>query len=311
MQLVSVVIPAYNSAQYLPDALRSCLAQTYQPIEIIVVDDGSTDNTRELVQDFPGVRYIYHENRGVAVARNTGLYASGGEYIQFLDADDTLAPTKIERCMRAFAEHPEVGWVYTDYVVFDPDMRAPAARQHPHPSGKMPEGDALWQALVQLNCFFPPHATLIARHALDAVGGSNEALWRSADWFMWLRLLAAGYRCYYIDEPLVQYRRTPNSLSSDILKRSYGNLLAAEALRDVPEIVARLNVDQLIALRHATLAMKLWQHGNRSEARQHWRMAIQLDTAKRGRRRLFMLWSYFMPAQAVTAVQSAFHKART
>src|SRR5260221_13651148 len=101
--LLRIIITAYNYARFLPEALRSCLAQTYQPIEIIVVDDGSTDNTREVVAGFPDVKYIYQENRGLSAAHNNALRHSQGDFIQFLDADDTISPTKIERCMEAFA----------------------------------------------------------------------------------------------------------------------------------------------------------------------------------------------------------------
>ena len=91
--LVSVVIPCYNQAHFLGEAIESVLAQTYPHLEIVVVDDGSTDNTGEVAARYPGVRYVRQENQGLAAARNTGLRHSSGDYLVFLDADDRLLAT--------------------------------------------------------------------------------------------------------------------------------------------------------------------------------------------------------------------------
>src|ERR1700674_2946625 len=96
-KLVSVVIPTYNYRQFVVEAVESVLAQTYRPIELIVVDDGSTDGTRAELERFEGqIRYMFQENRGLPAARNRGIRAAAGEYVAFLDADDVWAPTKIE-----------------------------------------------------------------------------------------------------------------------------------------------------------------------------------------------------------------------
>src|SRR5437867_478455 len=98
---VVIIIPCYNQAVYLPDAIEICLAQTYKDYQIIVVDDGSTDSTRETAAGFPQVTYLHQPNRGQAAARNTGWKTIRSRYVQFLDADDLLLPTKIERCVQA------------------------------------------------------------------------------------------------------------------------------------------------------------------------------------------------------------------
>jgi glycosyltransferase involved in cell wall biosynthesis len=113
--LVSVVIPSYNRAALIQDALRTVLAQTYSPIEIIVVDDGSTDNTREVVESYGGaVRYVYQQNAGAAAARNTGFHHARGEFVALLDSDDEWFPWKLEAQVRLFREHPELGMSWTD-----------------------------------------------------------------------------------------------------------------------------------------------------------------------------------------------------
>ena len=112
--LVSVIIPCYRQADFLPQALESALAQTHCETEIIVVDDGSPDNTAEVVARYPGVRYLRQENRGLAGARNGGFRVSKGEYVLFLDADDRLTPNAVEAHLSCFAKHPEAGFVVGD-----------------------------------------------------------------------------------------------------------------------------------------------------------------------------------------------------
>src|SRR4051812_42158850 len=122
MPLVSIIIPCYNQGVYLKDALTSCLTQTYPQLEIIVVDDGSTDNTREIAMMYPQVRYLYQDNHGPGSARNRGFQNSKGDLIQFLDADDLLLPTKIERCVEGFQQDSDAAVVYSDYMICSHDL---------------------------------------------------------------------------------------------------------------------------------------------------------------------------------------------
>ena len=110
---VSIIIPTYNYGAFLPTAIRSCLDQTYKPIEIIVVDDGSTDNTKEVVKEFSdNIIYLYQENRGVSAARNRGLELAADSYIAFLDSDDYLANGSIEIRVRILEKYPDIGVVF-------------------------------------------------------------------------------------------------------------------------------------------------------------------------------------------------------
>src|SRR6266542_2149387 len=108
-QSVSIVIVCYNQARYLREAIQSALAQTFADIEVLVVDDGSTDNTRDVALSFPRVRYIHQGNQGLAAARNTGIRETTGPYLLFLDADDRLYPEAVQSNMECFWEHPESG----------------------------------------------------------------------------------------------------------------------------------------------------------------------------------------------------------
>jgi glycosyltransferase involved in cell wall biosynthesis len=109
-KLVSVIIPVFNGSRYLAEAVESVLIQTYQPVEVIVVDDGSTDNSAGIACSFKDIHYIYQKNQGVAVARNTGLAAAHGDFIAFLDADDTWPVHKLKTQVDYLLSHPAVGF---------------------------------------------------------------------------------------------------------------------------------------------------------------------------------------------------------
>ena len=114
--LVSIIIPTYNRAKFLPTAIQSALQQSYPNIEVIVIDDGSTDNTKMALEPFKDkIRYFATEHKGTAHARNVGMKAATGKYIAFLDSDDTYLPNKIEIQVSFIEEHPEVGMVYTEF----------------------------------------------------------------------------------------------------------------------------------------------------------------------------------------------------
>ena len=126
---VSVLIPTYNRAYIVGEALESALAQTHQDLEIIVIDDGSTDNTRELVEGFRSnkIRYVRLErNRGNSVACNTGIRAATGAAIAFLDSDDIWRPTNLERQVGFLLRHPEVDAVFTDCTIVDGEQTIPS-----------------------------------------------------------------------------------------------------------------------------------------------------------------------------------------
>jgi glycosyltransferase involved in cell wall biosynthesis len=121
---VSVVIPTYNRGRCLPDTVGSVLAQTVAPLEVLVVDDGSSDDTREICARFPpSVRYVGRPNGGASAARNTGMRAARGEFIAFLDADDVWEPGKLEVQLALHAARPELGWTFTNHVTTDGENR--------------------------------------------------------------------------------------------------------------------------------------------------------------------------------------------
>ena len=119
MPKVSVIIPTYQYDSFIGEAIDSVLAQTYKDYELIVVDDGSIDRTREIISKYgSNINYIYQENKGLAAARNTGIRATKGEYLSFLDADDAWLPNKLEVEVEFLDTHPVVGMVYSNYFYF-------------------------------------------------------------------------------------------------------------------------------------------------------------------------------------------------
>jgi glycosyltransferase involved in cell wall biosynthesis len=274
-QTVSIIIPTFNSATYLPDALESCLSQTHQDIEIIVVDDGSTDDTQEVTRQHP-VTYVYQSNAGAAAARNRGWLEARGDFLQFLDADDVLMPTKLERCLQVLT--PDVDVSYTDYECCSSDLQETMTTVRTI----TPEGNILSPLLNSVRSIFPCHAPLIRRSAAERTGRFNEELRNAADWYFWIELAAQGASFRYVDEILVRYRATPGSLSKNPLGMARGRLLAAEALQRLP-LPPDFDLDRLLAARHHVLGLRLWDAADRSGAREQFREAIRLSHRKRSR----------------------------
>lgn len=186
MPRVSVVISTYNRERYVGLAIESVLAQTFPDIELIVVDDGSTDSTREVVSRFgPRVHYAYQDNAERAAARNHGLRLASGDYVAFLDSDDVWLPDKIEQELRRFEQYPEAGVVFSDAMFMDESGAplGPLVR-------RAYEGNVL-RRIVRRN-FVHIGAHLIRRRLLLDVNGFNEtrALSGSEDWEAWVRLAA-------------------------------------------------------------------------------------------------------------------------
>jgi glycosyltransferase involved in cell wall biosynthesis len=192
--LVSVIIPAHNSARFVAEALNGVLGQTYRRFEVIVVDDGSLDDTRGVVEGFrEPIRYLYQDNRGPAAARNAGIRISKGEFLCFLDADDAWTPNKLELQVRFMEEHSDVGLLFADatelegLTVLKPSILgtmifgADALSQRP-----------LTQAFRKLlvENFVPTSTVMIRRSCLAKTGLFDEDLQNAEDRDMWLRLAA-------------------------------------------------------------------------------------------------------------------------
>lgn len=297
--LVSIIIPAYNAARFLPQTIQSCLDQTYQAIEIIVVDDGSEDNTAAVVQAYPQVKYIWQSNAGPARARNQGMQAAQGEFLQFLDADDILLPTKIARNMQIFQAHPEVGVVYVNYQLRSEDLAQPIKAEKRVIA--VPQGEELRYMLEKGISLFGIHCALIRAEIAHRVGGFDEEIIITEDFHFWVKVAALGVVFHYTDEVLVWYRYAEGSLSSRELRLSHMRLKAYEHLRGAG-IPTEYALEEKIANRYHAHAMMLWHYGRRAEARTHFRQAIECSLRLRRLRRFLIYATYVMTSKQAGAL---------
>lgn len=275
MPIISVIIAAYNAAQYLTEAIQSVLDQTYQDFEVIVVDDGSIDNTREIVHQFNDSRlkYIYQENKGMANARNNGIKVSRGEYITFLDADDIFLPDKFSSQVMFLKQHPNIGLVVGGWIYIDKNG------QH---LGKYEP----WNNFPQLNtstllysCPLIPAAVLIASEWLKRIGLFDENLKGVADWDLWLRLVVAGCRIEWNNQLVCMYRLHEGNTSSQ------AKLMGTEELQVLDKLYARSDLadevlaakDSVYARKYLDRASRLYVAGEFLEAIADVQQAVKLD----------------------------------
>ena len=273
--LVSVIIPAYNQGHYLAYGIQSVLDQTYPAFEILVVDDGSTDNTAEIAQGFsdPRLNYIYQENRGLSAARNTGLRLAQGEYISYLDSDDLFLPQKLELLITALHENPQWGMVAGQAKVID-ENGAQTGKVYASP---IPEP---FENLLLGN---PLHvgSVLLRREWHERAGEFDETLHSYEDWDMWLRLARLGCKFGWISQPVSLYRfhtaqmtrigRQMTQATFSVLDKTYRdqNLPASwQQIKDKAYSKANLR-----AMAQAYLAEEMEQ------AKLYMQQAVQLDPA--------------------------------
>ena len=196
MPKVSVIIPTYNRARIVGEAIDSVLFQRYDDSELIVVDDGSTDGTEELVASYlPRLTYLYQEHQGVSAARNRGIASARGEYLSFLDSDDLWLRDKLSSQIHFMESHPECLICYTDEIWIRKGVRVNPMKKHRKYSGM------IFEQCLPL-CIVSPSSVLIARTLLDEVGIFDETLEVCEDYDLWLRI-AARYPLDFINTPLI------------------------------------------------------------------------------------------------------------
>ena len=192
--LISVMIPTYNNAKYIKQAIESIYVQNYYNIEIIVVDDGSTDNTKEIVQQYKYIRYFYIDHKGISVARNTAIEKSRGEYIAFLDSDDYWLPNKLNTQIQYFNDNPDCKIVFTKYENFFEDEKLKTNKRAMHE--KMMENF--------LKQYLP--SSLIKKELFEKYGNFDENFSGVEDTEFLYRLLKRGVSVNHII-PFVFYVR--------------------------------------------------------------------------------------------------------
>ena len=274
MKTVSVIIPTYNYGRFLKEAVDSALAQTYPPFEIIVIDDGSTDDTPEVLAGYGDrIRSLRQNNQGVGAARNAGIALARGEYIAFLDSDDLWKPEKLAREIALFETDPSLGMVHCGAESFD------------HDTGKvisvMLSGMEGWVAseLLRLDrevITAPGSGTLFPKRVAEEVGGFDPRLQPSEDWDFCYRV-AVRYRAAFVPEVLVRYRLHGSGIHLNIERMENGMLTAlGKAFQSTDPAVQSLRRHSYGRI-HRVLAGCYFQNGKWLRFLRHMLQSLRYD----------------------------------
>ena len=210
---ISVIIPTYNRRNTLSRAVESVLNQIYKPIEIIVVDDGSTDGTKEMFSEmYPLVRYIYQANSGVSSARNTGIKSASGDWIALLDSDDEWLPDKLDRQVKLLQDNAEIRFCHTNEIWIRNNVRINQKKKHQKYGGN------IFNKCLDI-CRISPSSSLFHTSVIKDVGLFDESLDVCEDYDLWLRI-TAKYPILFLDQPLIK----KFGGHSDQLSRVFGGI---------------------------------------------------------------------------------------
>jgi glycosyltransferase involved in cell wall biosynthesis len=271
MPQISVIIPTYNNGQYISQTLDSVLSQDYPSFEVIVVDDGSTDNTPQILEPYyKQIQYVRQPNAGPSAARNHGLSLASGEHVVFLDADDLMLPGKLAQQAAMLSEQPHLGYIHSGWKLVDQN-------------GELIDRVEPWQYTPQLDlehCLKRPPAFLgaimIRRHWLDRAGGFDPTLSHAEDVKLFLELAFVGCPADWLYQPTVCYRQHDSSLTRNGLPQAEGiNRVMADffARPDLPPRIQQMENE----IRYYTLmwgAWKLYSTGHPTETTPYLRQSL-------------------------------------
>ncbi len=281
--MVSVIIPTFNRRDYITIAIDSVLAQTFKGYEIVVVDDGSSDDTKEVLKPYQeAIRYFYQENRGISGARNRGIRESRGEYIALLDSDDYWLPEKLERQVDRIREEPECGMVATRCSSIAPDGTF-RKKNRPGKSGW------ILNDIFKAN-FIRTSSALITRKCFDTVGLFDESLPEGEEYDLWLRI-AKQFPIAFINQPLTVYTDNPRGVSTDSLAGRLVRLkvLEKEYLKEsIPPQLYRKRMSR----NYHYVGRHYFKRGNKSEGTRYLRKAFSLDPLYL-KNLFYYLWNIF------------------
>ena len=210
MKKVSIIIPCFNQGEWIKEAVESAVNQTYKNVEIVIINDGSTDNSEDVIhslcEKYPDIVFINEkENHGVVYVRNKAIQMTSAEYILPLDADDKIAPSYVEKAVKILEENPNIGIVYSRARIF-------GIKNKEWKLAEFSREDILYK-----NCIFS--SALFRKRDFEKIGGYKEYMkdgWE--DWDLWLSFIEAGFEVHRIDEVLFFYRKYKQASRSDLLK---------------------------------------------------------------------------------------------
>jgi glycosyltransferase involved in cell wall biosynthesis len=268
MSLVSIIIPCYNQGRFLDAAITSALAQTHTELEVMVINDGSTDETEQIARRHEGdprFHLINQKNAGLPAARNRGIQESRGLFLNFLDSDDWLESDMIRSLVVVQEENPDIGFAYCDVHIV-PAVNLPESSYSVGKARKTVNGD-IFDSLI-LGGYFPPQTVLIRRSVLDEIGHFDEMLGGHADYDLWLRAAAYGYRALYLDKKLAHYRLHGENMSLNWQHmQSTRNSSLAKIARLFPDRLAEA-VNRMIEDREQMYRAQTWLNDHYLELKQ-------------------------------------------
>ena len=227
---ISVIVPVFNGELTIQETINSILNQTFEDLEVIISDDGSTDSTLEIVKNIfdSRIKILSYPNAGVSASRNRGISQAKGEYISFMDADDLWTPDKLEFQWQALKNNPQaaVAYSWTDYIDESSNFLKSGRRIKVN-------GDAFSKLLVT-NFLENGSNPLISKEALEKVGGVDESLTAAEDKDMWLKL-SVDYEFVCVEKPQILYRKSINSLSSNLKNMEATSLRVIERAFSYPK----------------------------------------------------------------------------
>jgi glycosyltransferase involved in cell wall biosynthesis len=277
--LVSVVVPAHNAASYLVDTVESALAQTYAPLEVVVVNDGSSDDTASVAASLGDrITYLEQANAGPAAARNTALRVARGELVAFLDADDLWAPTRVERCVEILQARPEVGMVTADAYLIEHGVKTEKRSYGDRRRFRFPARlDDQIAEIARRNFLFV--GVVFRRSLLDACGELDQRIWGAEDYDLWTRFLLTGSRAAFVNEPLGWYRVRDDSVSASPRQWAEHLFVLEKHLPALWELGARGRARDLYEI-----GEKLAAQGERRRAATFFRHAVTGEDASAAQR---------------------------
>jgi glycosyltransferase involved in cell wall biosynthesis len=274
---ISVVIPAYNAAKYICRTIESVLCQEFSDFEIIVVNDGSIDNTLAVLSTIndPRLSVIQQSNAGVSTARNFGIEQSTAEYIYFLDADDVLAPNAFTRCWQQLTNSPASIAVYGESLTFTQDEQITALlRQTPQVLAKRPQGHVVADLLKQN--FICTGAIMLRRKAVEQLSGFSSQLKLGEDWVFWIELATLGEFVYLPMPVLCLYRQHQQSAARNLAADSNQMGSAIKHAYELPEVRKQYSTDYLGQLKKQAIANSLCYSAQEMLKQKQWRGARTL-----------------------------------
>jgi glycosyltransferase involved in cell wall biosynthesis len=297
---ISVVITVFNCRRYIGETIQSVLDQRYPHREIVVVDDGSTDGTRDILSQYEkDIRCIYQANRGVAAARNRGIAQSKGDFIALLDHDDLWVPDKLERQVAHSQQYPDAGLYHTDVLYWHMGTGVKERREGIR---KEFTGDCY------LKLFWKHHVTpstvLIRKACFDRAGLFDEGLRYVDDWDLWQRI-AQHYPFAYLDEPLVIYRfHETNASRNTIEMEQYSLRCVEQSLRRDPSLYDRIGrpaINRQLFMWLFRIGYLCFEAGRHREAHEHFARALKCCPSSVHTRLLWL--ATLLPPRATTILR--------